>query len=570
MGGFNARDGGGEMAPQFCVRSWNMIAGDLGVRARLGYREYFTGLGNAGSDTEVREVFYYHASASASDKVFATTARGIYDVTTSRAGWAASTAYVIGDVVVNDDGKVYTCDQDGTSASSGGPTGTAANTADGTTRWDYTSTTKKLAFSTTTGNAGRGVFCAFITAAGHFLAYADEVNGLHMYTESTTTWAAVAMGGGAAEISAVDPATFCFVGIWKHRLFFIVKDSGSVWYLTAGTVYGAATQLSVAFAAKFKHGGGLRALYNWTLDGGSGIDDMLVFIGDGGDVAIYAGTDPAAAATFALKGTYYTGGIPAGRHIASDLGGDLLLLTKSGLRPLSNLVGGGPAEYLTDTISPWFNKLMLDYSGNLGWSIHIHPEESALAITVPVGTGIATEQVVMSLNNKSWWPYRDLPIFSAGAGGGKLYFGTTDGRICINDGYVDNLDISDPESYSPVQWSLITSFQNLGTPHQKQVHLIRPYVHSDDATPEYGFAARYDFQLTEASEADGSTPGENEWDGAETDWDDAVWGGEYGVSKRVGGATGMGTHVAIAIRGEAVGRTVLSGFDVSFELGGFL
>jgi lysophospholipase L1-like esterase len=51
--------------------------------------------------------------------------------------WQASTAYVIGDKVINDSGKVYVCDQAGTSASSGGPTGIGSNIADGTSRWDY-------------------------------------------------------------------------------------------------------------------------------------------------------------------------------------------------------------------------------------------------------------------------------------------------------------------------------------------------------------------------------------------------------------------------------------------------
>ena len=51
--------------------------------------------------------------------------------------WAASTAYAVGDVVVNDSDKVYVCDTAGTSASSGGPTGTSTNITDGSTRWDY-------------------------------------------------------------------------------------------------------------------------------------------------------------------------------------------------------------------------------------------------------------------------------------------------------------------------------------------------------------------------------------------------------------------------------------------------
>ena len=51
--------------------------------------------------------------------------------------WAQSTAYTIGDQVIAD-GKVYTCDTNGTSHSSGsGPSGTGSNISDGSTQWDY-------------------------------------------------------------------------------------------------------------------------------------------------------------------------------------------------------------------------------------------------------------------------------------------------------------------------------------------------------------------------------------------------------------------------------------------------
>ena len=54
--------------------------------------------------------------------------------------WAANTAYVVGDRVSNDSGKVYVCDTAGTSAGSGGPSGTGANISDNSARWDYSST----------------------------------------------------------------------------------------------------------------------------------------------------------------------------------------------------------------------------------------------------------------------------------------------------------------------------------------------------------------------------------------------------------------------------------------------
>jgi hypothetical protein len=53
--------------------------------------------------------------------------------------WAASTAYVAGDVRRNS-GNIYRCTLGGTSATSGGPTGTGSGIVDGTVTWEFVST----------------------------------------------------------------------------------------------------------------------------------------------------------------------------------------------------------------------------------------------------------------------------------------------------------------------------------------------------------------------------------------------------------------------------------------------
>ena len=64
--------------------------------------------------------------------------------------WAASQAYAVGDLVQNDSGKVYQCDTAGTSAASGGPTGTGADIQDNTARWDYLHSGQSQAYLTGT------------------------------------------------------------------------------------------------------------------------------------------------------------------------------------------------------------------------------------------------------------------------------------------------------------------------------------------------------------------------------------------------------------------------------------
>ena len=56
------------------------------------------------------------------------------------APWVASTPYVVGDKVLNGS-KVYQCDTAGTSAGSGGPTGTGSDISDNSARWDYVTST---------------------------------------------------------------------------------------------------------------------------------------------------------------------------------------------------------------------------------------------------------------------------------------------------------------------------------------------------------------------------------------------------------------------------------------------
>lgn len=53
--------------------------------------------------------------------------------------WTISTAYVVGDHAVNDTSpvKIYICTTGGTSAGSGGPTGTGTGISDGSVVWDY-------------------------------------------------------------------------------------------------------------------------------------------------------------------------------------------------------------------------------------------------------------------------------------------------------------------------------------------------------------------------------------------------------------------------------------------------
>lgn len=513
VGGLNTVSAGSAMPLSDCLQGFNVIASELGLRSRLGFREWVTGL-----DGEARSTLPFTGSAKsgANDRLFQTTQTGIWDV----------------------------------SASS-------------------TSPTRVLAFGTTTGDAGYGISHALVTSAGHYLFYADEVNGLHRYFEGDDSWAPVAEGTDPGEIDGVVPANIVFVTVFKGRVWLVERDTARAWYLPAGQVAGTAQPFEMG--QQFRAGGPLVGLWNWTYDGGAGLDDSLVSISGGGDVAIWQGTDPASASTFGLRGVWSLGGSPpAGRRIATDYGGDVVVLSRLGLLPLSRLVAGevGKDDYLSFKIGNLFNQLMLTRASLQGWSIRLHPEDNALLVTVPTYPNQPTEQLVMALAGRAWFRYRDLPIYSCEVWAGKLYFGTIDGRVCVNDGYVDDVLLADSSAYTPVQWSLLSAFTNLGSLQQKQVQLLRPTLVSESASPSYEVAARYRFDFTELPPVSASVGGTGTWDGST--WDEDVWGGDYQSSQQLRGGTGVGVDLAVAIRGTAVARTVFVGVDVLYTAGGFL
>lgn len=106
-----------------------------------------------------------------------------YDLTYNKDGnileglaWTGNTAYGLGSLVTNDSGaRVYRCTTAGTSAGSGGPTGTGGSIADGTVVWGYVREAKMSVFGSGTAGtqtAATGITYVGSVATGYTLARA--------------------------------------------------------------------------------------------------------------------------------------------------------------------------------------------------------------------------------------------------------------------------------------------------------------------------------------------------------------------------------------------------------------
>jgi hypothetical protein len=646
-GGINSVDPASELPDTDAVYIYNMVRAQLGLRSRTGYQEWAIGL-QGGADNTVRTMLPYSGSAQnqTNDKLFATTAKGIWDVTLkSVVAWQILTIYVVGQQVSNV-GNVYVCTIGGTSL--GGPTGTGNGIVDGTVTWNFVgpATTQVVVFPVTTDPSGYGQSTVLsVPGGGRFMVYVDEVNGPYVYSEASKTWTAIPSGvtalwqtnlfvvvgtrvqnggntyvattggttngsgsgptgigpgitdgstvvwtgsaGAPAAGTAIGPsvadqnnglylgvnggglaAAFASVVVWKSRLFFVEKGSTRAWFMPIGAVYGTATAQDFGF--KMLKGGPLVNLYNWSFDGGSGPDARLVAISSAGDIEVWQGTDPNSASTFGIVGTWNVGGVPYGRRIAVEYGGDVLVASMLGLIPLSKLIIGNPVldrtVYDTYKISNIFNQLAVTFQTQLGWAIVPHPTDNCILVNVPQPLGWSPLQFAMAFSTRAWSTYRDLPIVSAATWNGLLYIGTADGRVCVCQGPVDNVTITNPSAnQKPIQWSVLTCFKGADRPTKKIPRQIRPSLLSAVPNPVIQAVAKLDFDTTEPVDTSSSgVGGAGTWDHGI--WDKSLWGSDLTPANPTIGAWGMAqVAVAIAIRGQALSYTTLVGADCFFE-----
>ena len=491
----------------------NIDAAPAGLKVRPGYVEYANGLLGGG----IQSVIPFKGSMddNSEDRLFAANSDGIYDI-------SAST----------------------------------------------TTPTKVVNWGIKGTLAGRCSFTQVTNDNGdHLLLVADEANGLQSYLESTGVWSVPTITGptgGAADIA--------FVMSWKNRVWYIEKNSTSSWYSDIGTFFGTVTEFN--FGSRFRYGGILSVLADWTLDSGEGPDDYIVAISSGGDVVVYAGTDPSSAATFGIIGLSFIGAVPFGRRITGLYGGDLLVLSTYGLISMGALLQGKDPFSLEASrswkIQGFVNDRMQRTKDEFGWEIKIHPNISRLIISSPKEVSQPHVQFVYDLNLKAWSIWEDMPILTSEQYKSEMYIGSSFPTVSIwkVQGTIDNLELTSP---NPIQidWRLLTSFQDLEKPEQfKRAQFIRP-IFLAQSIPSYIVEPRYDYDLAElAVPPNASAFGVGIWDFSF--WDIDIWGGGEVAVQPPRGALGIGKTVAIAIRGKSQVDTTLIAIGIMWDDGGLL
>lgn len=395
------------------------------------------------------------------------------------------------------------------------------------------------------------------TAGGNFLMAVNGADKMQIYTGST--WYA---DGTTTTVTGFDTSTASHINNFKNRVFLIEENSLKAWYLPVSSIGGAANALD--FSGIFKLGGYLMTMTNWTIDNAAGIDDYAAFITSEGEIAIYQGTDPSSASTWALKGTFRIGK-PIGRRCAIKAGADVLILTTDGAFPLSKALLTDRSQMqaaVTDKITNLITSDIRQYNTNFGWQPIIHPTGNKMIINVPTVDGSISHQYVMNTITGAWCKFTNWDAFCWELLGDKLFFGGIDG--------VYEADTDTDDNGSDIVSDVQQAFSNFGdNTAQKHFKMVRPlFISEADVTPSLIMNVDYGSRDPQGMPSYSSSSS-SVWDVAP--WDTSDW--ELGdiLIKKWQSVSGIGYSGGLRIKTASSGVKIRwQATDIVYERGGVL
>lgn len=300
---------------------------------------------------------------------------------------------------------------------------------------------------------GFTVSTAISTGAGNYLLMVNGVDTLKQY--DGTAWTSIALFGATAT------SIYDYIETYRQRIFLAKKNSLEIEYLAANSVAGAATNYPLG--AIFRQGGYIIALGTWTIDGGIGPEDNLAVLTNKGEVAVFAGSDPA---TWSLKGVYYIGQ-PIGRTPFFKYGGDILIITATGIFPLSQVVQTASIDRtrrVSQDIQPLLAAAATSFGTVAGWQLVAQPNFPFILLNIP-STPLA-RQAVMHGQTQAWTFFSGWQATCFALMNKELYYGTAN-SVCRVTGVSDN--------GTNITCTMLQAPQRFGYQRNKLLELVKPY-----------------------------------------------------------------------------------------------
>jgi len=364
----------------------------------------------------------------------------------------------------------------------------------------------------------------------------------------------------------INPNQFNIVLSHQNRLFFADTDNLAVYYLPLMQKFGEVKYLPMN--ALFRRGGTIRAMYTWSVDGGTNpINAQLVVFTSNGECAIYAGTDPDTAGAWGLVGLYRFDA-PLSKRALANWGGDLYVMTSTGVVPMTTLMRA-EADKLGSydkAVMSFFYEHSVSFRTFPGWQVMVNPWSNRLICNVPHGPTNQYHQLVRTMPQPVWSEWEDIPSRSWGWVDPYVYFGDDSGHVYRSHPSIrsDNgapITVDVQGAWSQFQWDGL-----------KQFKLIRAHI-STDGNPNLQLDVKTDYDFTDpVNQPDITTVSTGaSWNTAT--WDVDYWaGGEAPKPMQIWqGAGALGVVGAPRLRARIKDATFdVFGFDIVCETGSIL
>lgn len=355
----------------------------------------------------------------------------------------------------------------------------------------------------------------FATTGGVYLVGVNGANIGFLYDGVAFT---PLSGGTAPTITfpgALTSADMAFVWVYKSRLFFARKGTMDAYYLDIDSVGGTAKIFPLA--GVFGQGGTLLFGSAWSLDssGDVGLSEQCVFVSSEGEVVVYQGADPSSATGWNRVGLYRIGS-PLGRRAFVRGGGDLAIATSVGLVPLSKAVSLDITALNVASVSYKIADAWADAvsRGLNDWQVFIW-SEAKMAIVSPKFENAEPVLFVSNTETGAWARFTGWNATAMQTFGGRLFFGSTDGRVILANAAGD-------DNGQPYTGALMPLFEDLAAPMSTKIATVgRARVMANVSIADrVTFAAEFDMRPPPAPDA---APGVelSQWDFAT--WDSSVW-----------------------------------------------
>ena len=399
----------------------------------------------------------------------------------------------------------------------------------------------------------------FEVLGGAYLVVVNSSDLLKLY--NGTTWQSID-AGSTPGITGVPTSELTSVEVAHRRLWFTRAGSSSAWYLPVAQVGGALIEFPLGQV--FSNGGNLVAISTWSSDAGNGQDDYTVFASSEGELAVYRGSDPDTAGSFAKVGVLQVAAPIAGHRCFAKYGGDLLFLCELGLFSVAKLLGRKDAIIsdvpLTDKISRAFALAVKSYRTNVNWQVLVYPAEQALIVNIPI-TNSYSEQYVMNTLTGSWARFTGWNVSSLVVHKRKLYGSGAAAVLALWSG------VSDDGGVVRGKLQLAYNYFNLRG-FKKHIKLFAPMLRTT-AKVATKLGVDVDFTMHGVgSPAAINPPTGSSWDAS--NWDDAYWAGDFTVSTgwvSVPAEEGFAHSILFQLETNTA-EVQLLGFNVSGERGG--